>query len=287
MKKSTKTVLLIAVCLISAGLVLTVIGVVSGASPSRIIYGDLWTWKADGKYDSEFNEHNTYSVDPDDIDKLYIDWISGSIEVIPYAGDQILIQESCRDEITEENCLRYQVRNGCLDITCRKESIGISFSLRDDSDVTKQLTVKVPMELAGNLKELEIDAVSSDILVNGMTIKAFSASTVSGNVTLEQCSAADIQTDTTSGDVDLSLLACPKDFEADSTSGDITLQLPHDSSFRLEFDTVSGRPEIKGFDANCLDDDDDFYEYLIGDGKCEFSADTTSGDITVIRTEHH
>lgn len=291
MKKNTKIILLAAVCLICAGLILTAVGYFSGASLSNIIHGDLWSWtshNSDGShYDSSFDESNTYTIAADGIEELSIDWLAGDIEVIPYAGDQILIQETCREEITDDNCLRYRVKNGRLDISCCREENGISFDLGDDRELTKQLTVKVPMELAGDLKVLEIDAVSSDVRVNGLTIKEFSADTVSGNVTLEQCSAADIQTDTISGDVDLSLLACPKEFSADTTSGNITLALPHGSSFRLEFETVSGQPKLKGFDADCLEDEDGSYEYQAGRGRCEFSVDTISGDITVTMAEHH
>ena len=47
---------------------------------------------------------------------------------------------------------------------------------------------------------------------------------------------------------------------------------------------MSGKPEIKGFDADCLSDDDGFYEYQVGSGRYELDADTVSGDITIIKS---
>lgn len=300
MKKSTKIILIIAICLLCAGLVLTAIGYLCGASPRQIFHDNLWTWTSyddDGgqsgdhhgkaRYDNDFDESNAYSIDPAGIDSLYIDWIDGDIEIIPYDGDQIYLEESCKAGIDEDNCLRYRVKNRELYISCCREAsyeIGF-FSSSSDSpgrrDLNKKLVVKVPKALAAKLDTLEIDAVSSDITVNGFTLNEFCTDTVSGSITVLRSSIDEIDTDTVSGNIDLALLHCPNTFNADSTSGNITLQLPSGSSFLLDFETVSGAPEIKGFDADCLYDEDGSYEYQAGSGRCEFTADTVSGDLTI------
>ena len=43
MKKSTRIILVIAICLLCAGLVLTAVGYVCGASLRQIIHDDLWS----------------------------------------------------------------------------------------------------------------------------------------------------------------------------------------------------------------------------------------------------
>lgn len=296
MKKSTKIILIIAACLLCAGLALTLVGHFLGASYSRIISENLWVWNSDddhesgspgSSYDSQFSRDNTYKVDPDGIDQLSVDWVAGDIQIIAYDGSQILIKESSKTDIDDDNCLRYRVKNGSLDISCSKEEIGISFNALSEKELTKQLVIKVPRALAADLKELAVDAVSSDLTVSGLTIKEFAADSVSGNVILKKCTAAEIETNTTSGDIRLALRTCPKSFDADTTSGDILLQLPHESSFYLEYDTVSGEASIEGFDASCLEEDDGYGEYQVGRGGGDFSVGTVSGDITITRAGHH
>lgn len=296
MKKSTKIILIIAVSLLGAGLVLTLIGHLLGASYSQIIRGDLWVLSSDddhesgvlgGSYDNEFSHDNTYEVDPDGIDQLSVDWVSGDIRIQAYDGDQILIQESCKTDIDDETCLRYRVKNGSLDITCCREKTGLSFHFLGGKKLTKKLVIKVPRALAGDLKELDADVVSSDLTVSGLTVRELTADSVSGDVTLNRCSIAVLETDTVSGDILLSLLTCPKTFDGDTTSGSIDLKLPEDSSFDLEFDTVSGEASIAGFDARCLEKEDGYEEYRVGEGGSELSIGTTSGDLTVTRAEHH
>lgn len=306
MKKSTRIILVIAICLLCAGLVLTAVGYVCGASLRQIIHDDLWSWvvhdddgihlfsdrhkddhHGSGKYDNEFDESNTYSIDADGVNKLSIDWIDGDIQLVAYDGDRIRLEESCKEEIDEDNSLRYKIKNGELYITCCREAsyeIGILSNSLNGKNLNKPLVVKIPKTLADKLKELQIDAVSSNITADGLTIKEFYASTVSGDVSLSGSYADEVEVDTVSGDMDLALLQCPKDFSVDSTSGNITLRLPSGSSFLLEFETVSGKPEIKGFDADCLSDDDGFYEYQVGSGRYELDADTVSGDITIIKS---
>ena len=292
MKKSTKIILSAAACLLCAGLALTLVGRLLGASYSQIIHDDMWIWQSgeDGigsSYDSDRSRDNTYSIDPAGIDQLSVDWLSGDIRIQAYDGDQILVKESCKTDIDEENCLRYRIKNGSLDISCCREKVGISFGSQDEKQLVKNLVIKVPRALADDLKEISIDTVSADLSASGLTVKEFSADSVSGNVTLEKCAVTDLEADTTSGDILLALLRCPNAFEADSTSGDVCLQLPHKSSFYLEYDTVSGDASIEGFDAKCLEEDDDYGEYQVGKGGGSFSISTVSGDITVTRAGHH
>lgn len=234
MKKSTRIILVIAICLLCAGLVLTAVGYVCGASLRQIIHDDLWSWvvhdddgihlfsdrhkddhHGSGKYDNEFDESNTYSIDADGVNKLSIDWIDGDIQVVAYDGDSIRLEESCKEEIDEDNSLRYKIKNGELYITCCREAsyeIGILSNSLNGKNLNKPLVVKIPKTLADKLKELQIDAVSSNITADGLTIKEFYASTVSGDVSLSGSYADEVEVDTVSGDMDLALLQCPKDF---------------------------------------------------------------------------
>ena len=65
MKKSSKIILLCAVCLLSLGIVLSVIGLFSGASLNRIIDSGLWnyTFYQEDDYDNDHSKDNTYRIE--------------------------------------------------------------------------------------------------------------------------------------------------------------------------------------------------------------------------------
>ena len=95
MKKSTKIILMISICLISVGIVLSAIGRFAGASPRHILFDGLWnaSFRYGDDFDNDFEENNTYHVSDASINSIDIDWISGRVTVIPYDGDDIVIRE--------------------------------------------------------------------------------------------------------------------------------------------------------------------------------------------------
>ena len=103
MKKSTKIILLTATGLVAFGIVLTVAGVIAGASFKEIYHGGLWNHVYyEEEYDNSFKSSGVYEVDSENIDKISIDWVSGDIDIVPYDGDNIVMKETARKEITDK-----------------------------------------------------------------------------------------------------------------------------------------------------------------------------------------
>ena len=273
MKKSTKIILLTATGLVAFGIVLTAAGVIAGASFREIYHGGLW----DNVYYEEeyFKSSGVYEVDSEDIDKISIDWVSGDIDIVPYDGDNIVMEETARKEITDENCLRYRVKDGELSINYTTGKVAVKFGNTGD-DINKRLQVKVPEELAGSLKSLSVDSVSSDITADGFAIDSMYVEVTSGNTRLSDMKVKHFEIDMISGDLEAVFTECPEELDVDSTSGDSTVYLPAGSGFTLEFDGVSGE-FITEFSPLRNSDDD----YVVGNGKNSFSVDTTGGDFTV------
>lgn len=276
MKKSTKIILLTATGLVAFGIVLTVAGVIAGASFKEIYHGGLWDKVYyEEEYDNSFKSSGVYEVDSEEIDKISIDWVSGDIDIVPYDGDNIVMEETARKEITDENCLRYRVKNGELSISYTTGKIAVNLGDTGD-DINKKLQVKVPEELAKSLESLSIDTVSSDITADGFAINSMYVDITSGNTRLSDMKVKRFEIDMISGDLEAVFTECPKVLEVDSTSGDSTVYLPEDSGFTLEFDGTSGE-FITEFSPLKNSDDD----YVVGNGKNSFSVDTTGGDFTV------
>lgn len=279
MKKSTKIILMISICLISVGIVFSTIGVIAGASPSHIILGGLWNtvFHYDDDFDNDFKESNTYRISDASIDSLDIEWVSGKVTVVPYDGDDIVIKEKSKGKIDEEHCLRYRINGSTLEINYFRTSAEINFS--GSMNFSKHLEVKVPRQLADSLDELSFDAVSADLNIRDLRIADLDVATTSGNLSGKGIEAKYVNMSTVSGDMKVTYASCPKELNMDSTSGDCTVSLPRGSGVTAELDSVSG-DFFSEFSTRFIEDE----VYVIGDGDCEFTMGTVSGDFSINKT---
>lgn len=133
----------------------------------------------------------------------------------------------------------------------------------------------VRVESLGSPRETEIDTSSGRIEVVG-DLGELSLESTSGNITATAVIARDVDVNSTSGKVKLELLHCPGELDVETTSGNVELTLPEDSGFRLEFDHASGDMDKCDFPLSR-----DKGLYIAGDGRADFSVDTTSGDLTI------
>lgn len=241
MQKTTKFVLLCAICVLSAGVTLMAIGYLGGATPQKIYEGKIWnhTFYTDDSYENDHHGDNSYAVAADGISEISVDWTCGSVSVDAYDGDAILLEETAQTELSDETCLRYKTDGGKLEIEDRQDTAGVSFSSEDDFP-EKQLTVKVPIGLARQMDSLSLCSVSSDIAVSGIGTKVISVETTSGDFTGKNLSAEEVSMDSISGSMQADYRTCPKSFRFDSTSGDCLIGLPEDSDAAVDFETASG-----------------------------------------------
>lgn len=276
MKKSTKIILMISICLISVGIVLSAIGRFAGASPRHILFDGLWnaSFRYGDDFDNDFEENNTYHVSDASINSIDIDWISGRVTVIPYDGDDIVIREKTKGKIDEENCLRYRISGDTLEINYFRQTAEFNFT--GSINYSKQLEIKVPRALAKSLDELNFDAVSADLNIRDLHIASLDVDTTSGNLLGKNIEAKYVNMGTVSGDMKVTYTSCPKELNMDSTSGDCTISLPKGSSVTAELDSVSG--DFSSEFSTRYEEDD---VYIIGSGECEFSVSTVSGDFVI------
>ena len=278
MKKSTRIILLTAICLTSFGIVLAVAGMFSGASLNRIIDSGLWnyTFYQKDDYDNDYREANTYRVSGDDIESISVNWSAGKVSVVSYDGDDILIEETAEEEIDEDTCLRYKTDEGEKELTidCCRSEVSIQFSAEDHME--KELIVKVPKRLAKAIDVLSLSSDSSAFTVNGIAAEAVSVSTVSGDFRAKaiKCDSIDMYTD--SGDMNARFTSCPQDFCYDSTSGSGSVTVPDDSSLLLSFSSTSGR-----FDSSLKYNRNEDDEYIFGNGRQDFYVSTVSGNFSL------
>lgn len=279
MKKSTKVILIAGICMLSVGIVLSVIGLIFGSSLQQVIDSGLWDRTIYEKHDYEnhHNSDNLYEIEADGIDSLSIDWNTGEVEVEAYNGDTILMKEELIGDgkIDEESCLRYKVKGGNLAVDYVRDSAEIAFSAGDD--YRKKLFIKVPKSVAEHITDLDFIAVTANLKLNGLTIKNLNVDSllnlIGDNVTIEN-----VDMTTTGGALRIQFNKCPKNVSFDSTYGQCILILPQKSNFDVEYDTVNGK----------MHSDFKTHEHH-GNSKDSgsFSICTTDGDLFLNKSSHH
>lgn len=269
-----------------------------------------------GEYENyRYDHENEYSVGNIDsisaqIQNIEIDWVSGKVNLIPYDGDTVKVEEFSVNDIEEKYELRWRVKENTLYIKpC--ESTG-TWNLANKIP-TKTLCVYLPEALAANMNKIEIDTASAWISVTGVTATEIDTATASGDTWFEKCTvtnlnienvsgytnctevnAEKIDAETVSGNIDV--LGNVKTFDAESVSGtvyygsssvapdsadistvsgEIKLRLPDNDGFNIRFDSVSGK--ITSDFPLTINGGDKTY----GNGNRSYDLETVSGNVNI------
>ena len=239
------------------------------------------------KYDNADSYTTGNGRTSDSIRNLEIDWISGNVEISYGKEDEIILEETSEDEITDELTMRWLVEDGTLHIKfCKAGKINVN-------NCDKTLKVTLPKNI--KLEEAEFETVSADITALELHVKDVNFETVSGSVEARLYGARSIDADSVSGDVDIIAPDGPKDADIETTSGSVrmnlkksiddceigtvsgkvTLLLPKKGNFTISYDTTSG-----DFDSD-IEMTPKGSKYVAGKGSDRFTVDTTSGDLRI------
>ena len=223
----------------------------------------------------------------DSIRNLEIDWISGNVEISYGKEDEIILEETSEDEITDELTMRWLVEEGTLHIKfCKAGKINVN-------NCDKTLKVTLPKNL--KLEEAEIETVSADAKASELNVKDVNFESVSGSVEAGLYGVRSIDADSVSGDIEIIAPEGPENVDIETTSGSVRMNLKN-SAGDCEISTVSGKvtfllPEKGNFtisyDTTSGDFDSDIEmaqkgsKYVSGKGNDRFTVDTTSGDLRI------
>lgn len=195
-----------------------------------------------------YDRPDSYSVgggEAASVSAIEIDW-HGDV-VIRASADvrQVTFSEET-SETEEHNLMRYRVERGELDIEYAASGAILPVGLN------KTLTVLVPVGVS--LVDLEVEGTRGTVTVEGVT-------------------AYDLALETAEGDIRVSGVTF-YDGEFDTDSGDITLSLLR-GGFRCKFETRLGTLR------DLIGTQQQWSEYVYGDGRSKISAETVSGDLTL------
>lgn len=226
----------------------------------------------------------TFSVEPARVREIEVDWLGGSVMVVLTDDDSLSFAEMAYQDVPEEQRLSYALDGDTLKIDFCRSGHLLS------SSPEKQLVLSIPRGLT--LEKFGADTTAAAVNVTGLHTQTVDISTVSGGVDLAAeayeidisttggCAAVDadfyqLDFSAVSGSLTLTMQRTAE-VEAETTSGGMTIHLPPSSyGFALDFETVSGTPEI-AFDANGGDG-----HWTYGDKASTLTVDTVSGNLSL------
>ena len=226
----------------------------------------------------------TFSVEPARVREIEVDWLGGSVMVVLTDDDSLSFAEMAYQDVPEEQRLSYALDGDTLKIDFCRSGHLLS------SSPEKQLVLSIPRSLT--LEKFEADTTAAAVNVTGLHTQTVDISTVSGGVDLAAeayeidisttCGCAAVDADfyqldfsAVSGSLTLTMQRAAE-VDAETVSGGVTIHLPPSSyGFALDFETVSGTPEI-AFDANGGDG-----HWTYGDKASTLNIDTASGNLSL------
>lgn len=248
------------------------------------------------------------------IQKIKVDWVSGSVELRVGSGSDITLSESSYRTLTDRQKMRYSVSSdGTLKINFCDDLDNIFNWFDLDANMpAKALVIEVPASLAGALQDVNIDVVSAsvdlsgvygsdteintvsgaikctDVSVDKLSIGSTSGAIVCENTKAEQLNLnnvsgsmraegefVEIDAETVSGSARLNCATAPSKIRVDGVSGSVTVALPETAGFTAKLDSVSG--SISCDFPGTLGSD----MVVVGDGSASYRFGTVSGSLRI------
>ena len=290
MKKLTMTILLVTLAVLVCGVSL-VACLAPGEQPQTPGETTAATEATDAPSSSTVpaqpaDGYNTASVPADGVQKINVDWVAGSITLVPGDTEEIVFQET----YNPDRPMIWEVSGSELEIQYADYDLNALDRL-EAKNFKKDLTITVPRDWTA--RKLEINAAAANVEVRDLQVEDVEINCVSGRSKLENCVSREVSLVTVSGDVrftgTLEKLECsavsadctlrldktPRDIELYSVSGALDLKLPEDSGFQVEM-TGARKKLDTDFDVSGTDG-----SYLCGDGSCQIEVNCVTSRVEI------
>lgn len=230
----------------------------------------------------------TMDFPSDQVKALDIEWAAG--KVIICAGEVLDVAVTEDGPQGAEQARIRLTDKGTLKISYGHDMNWI-FGLSSPDE--KDLLITVPLDL--ELQEIDLDFASADVEILDLagTLREIEIDGASGTCLIENCKVKELDVDTASGDVTFSGSLDKLDFDAasasfegvfdnnpkslnmDSMSGDLEITIPKDCGFTVKLDALSGRfrSDISTRKADG--------SQVHGDGACKINVNGMSGDVEI------
>lgn len=139
-----------------------------------------WT---DYRYDDSAYTVGEGTVRAPHLESINLDWIDGSVTVVICQDAYVSISESAPADLTEKTQVHWSVSEDGKLLSIKYRGSSSFFGTNKDKE--KDLILRIPEKLIGQLKTLNINAVSSKVSVCDVVIDSMQVTTKSGDVSVE------------------------------------------------------------------------------------------------------
>ena len=135
------------------------------------------------RYDDSAYHKGQGTVPAPALEKIELDWIDGNVTVVICQDAYVSVSESAPAELTEKTQLHWFVSEDGKTLSIKYRGSSSFFGTNKDKE--KDLILRIPEKLVGQLQTLNINAVSSNVTVSNILVDNMDVKTASGNVTIE------------------------------------------------------------------------------------------------------
>ena len=135
------------------------------------------------RYDDSAYRTGEGTIPAPAVESIDLDWIDGSVTVVICQDAYISVSETAPAELTEKTQLHWFVSEDGKTLSIKYRGSSSFFGTNKDKE--KDLILRIPEKLLGQLQTLNINAVSSNVTVSNIIIENINVQTASGNVTIE------------------------------------------------------------------------------------------------------
>ena len=135
------------------------------------------------RYDDSAYKVGEGSIAAPNVESIDLDWIDGNVSVVICQDAYISITESAPADLTDKTRVHWSVSEDGKSLSIKYRASSSFFGTSKDKE--KDLILRIPEKLLGQIKALNINAVSSNVTVSDIIIENINVQTASGNVNVE------------------------------------------------------------------------------------------------------
>ena len=135
------------------------------------------------RYDDSAYKVGEGSIAAPNVESIDLDWIDGNVSVVICQDAYISITESAPADLTDKTRVHWSVSEDGKSLSIKYRASSSFFGTNKDKE--KDLILRIPEKLLGQLKNLNINAVSSNVTVSDIIVDNINVQTASGNVNVE------------------------------------------------------------------------------------------------------
>ena len=205
-----------------------------------------------------------------EVDDLSIDWLSDSVTIEVYDGEELVISETSDKALNDSTTMYYYLNaKGTLNINYGKPGV----RLKGENCPNKHLLVRVPQTM--RLEDVEVNGLGHHLVMNGVRCEGLELNAVSDKITLNECEVDNIEINSVTANVEATFSKMPKEMELNNVSGETVLWVPEDAGITLEMEGMmsdfhSQLPVVSKWNKK-----------IIGNGACKIECNSVSGELDI------